>query len=116
MEIEYEHGFEHVEKQLRTTAVDKVYLNICGKGIGLGFLICFLSLFGLIINEAVFMSMMMIGVLVVLVSGITYDLHGGYDAEKSGKKLSVSKKEYFDILDTKTGKIKRTFVKGRENE
>lgn len=111
MEIEYSHGFEKREETRKTTVEEKVYFKIFGRGILIGFSIMFFSCFGIFISEIITMIGFFAGAAVVCVCGCIYDYHGGHDAESSGKRLiKIKKIEYFDFLDTKTGKVRRLFV------
>lgn len=115
MEIEYSHGFEESIIKKKTTSDQKVYLEIFGRGIVIGFLIMFFSIIGFYFSFLIGVGIFVFGMLFVIVNGCIYEYHGGYNAEESGYLKRTTRNEYFDFLNTKSGKVRRVFVNHRKD-
>jgi len=115
-EIEYKRG---IERQVCEEVVSKDkrrFLKHLGNGIVIGFIIMFIG-FILIMaltscNQDNFYGIMIVfvGVVLVMTHGIIYDYNGGYEAGEYGVTEIIKRREFIDLINTKTGKINRLFV------
>lgn len=118
-ELEYGRGKERIVSYTKVSKDKKPLLKYLGNGILVGFGIMFIGFISLIVlsfYELCFwygLGVVFVGMLVVVIHGSIYDLNGGYEAEKNNRVKHVKEREFIDLLDSKSGNIRRLFVKGR---
>ena len=110
-EIKYDVGIEWFEDKVYSTKEKREECKKWGYALQLGLLVSIGSFIALIITKDLWH---ILGIGIPSFFGIMYEYNGGSDLDIKGYNIKRYSRKYYDLLNTRTGKIRRLYIREKE--